>query len=187
MKITEKTKMKELARIEPILACSRQELLTEIKRFDVPTKVAGIEVIDASLIGLEDMLDIWNVKTEQDVLNLTAKCFLGLEPKDIPNLPLIDFLRLSIHLQDTATKAAELFRSLKREPKDGRVAAILEDFQTSDFGIIDRFCQRPPYYDHEYACKIAWTIVYGCFAEDTKKYDIEEKMEEIREEDLKHR
>jgi len=179
MRITEKTKVKELQKLGWLLSISNDNFIDQIKAFEVPTKVSGINVLDSNEISLESMLHTWNCDNDETLIKLTAKVFLGIEnEKEIQNLPLIDFVRLTIHLKDTATQAAELFKDLKRYSKDPRIKAVMMRFSGTDFGIIDRFALRMGGISHDQASETPWSIVYASFREDTTKADIEEAINE---------
>jgi len=170
MIITEKHKVKDLAQINVVLECSNVNLLDEVRKFEIP------QANSPNDISMEDMIYIWAIKTQDDLFKLTAKCLLDKE--EYMDEPLIDFLRLTLVITDTAKLAADMFATLKREPNDPDVKAISEMFSSSDFAIIDRFVKRSPVYTHEEAAKVSWLIYYECFKSDTQDYDMQEMINE---------
>lgn len=178
MKITEKNKVKDLVKLGWIVQCSNYDFIGQIKAFDIPTSLNGIDVLPIEKISLENMLKMWDCNDDTTLLKLTASVFLGINDDKFNELPLIDFLRLTIHLKDTAILAAEQFQSLKRESKNPKIKAIMAGFSGTEFGIIDRFCLRMGMNDHDKAAETPWSIVFMCFREDTMKSDIEEAINE---------
>jgi len=181
MKITAKHKMKDLPVIMHIVNNSKVDLMTEIMRFDVPKKINGCEVIDFQSISINDMLSIWDIKDQKDLIELTANIFLGLEPESIPELPLIDFLRLTKHTEEKGAYAAKLFQSLHREPKDKRISNILAKYKGSKFDIISRFCEQFPAYTLEQAKEREWVKIYLAFEAKTKRNDIQTEINELQQ------
>ena len=68
MKITSKHKMKDLKRMMFILTNSDDNLLDKIKAYDVPTEINGIKVKPYKDISIDNMLDIWDIKTTEQVV-----------------------------------------------------------------------------------------------------------------------
>ena len=126
-------------------------------------------------------MNIWDIKDQNTLTKLTAKIFLNIEEEKIPNLPLIDFLRLTLFVEEKSLFAANLFKKLQRESKDAKIRAILENYRGSEFGIIARFCKLYPAYTLEQAADLSWVKVYNAFEEDTKINDINEAIAEVRQ------
>lgn len=173
MKITSKHKMKDFPRLEFIIKNSDTDFLGKVKEYDVPTELNGIKVKEYTDISIDNMLDIWDISSEKSLYKMTVEAFLELEEKDIPELPLIDFIRLTQYTEEVSLTVGNLFKALHREPEDIRVADILSRHKGEQFDIIARFCTMFPAYTLEQAKDISWTIIYLSFKNKTTEYDIE--------------
>ena len=180
MKITSKHKMSDLPKVLFIEKYSEIKLMEEIKKFDVPKEIKGIQVKDNQDISIGDMLEIWDITDQNTLFELTARVFLDLKLDKIPRLPLIDFLRLAEYTNETSLMAANLFKSLSRDPKDVRIKDILMKYKGSAFGIIARFCTQFPVYTLEEAKKLSWVKIYLAFEEKTKENDIQLEISELK-------
>lgn len=177
MIFNEKSTVSDLRRFKAVLDVSSTNILEQVKAYDTPTRIGEYDVIDANDIGMQNMIMLWNVKTEEDLFKFTTEALIG-EKIDYELLPLIDFLRLTILASETAKLAAEMFSTLKRVPEDNDIREISEMFDSSDFAIIDRFVKRTPIYTHEEASKVSWLIYYECFKSDTQDYDMQVMINE---------
>lgn len=186
MKLTEQNKMSDFKKLGHIIGLDKA-FLEKIKSFSVTDKICDIYIKKNVQISIQHILQAWNLKGNEQLLGLTARSF-GLDENNIDEYPLIDFIRLTIELQETASKAAELFMSLKREPKDKEIAGVLEKFTTaSDLSIIDRFVTRcKGAYTHDTASDISWVVVYEAFKLDTIEYDKQIATNEIMEKRAKN-
>lgn len=180
MKITSKHKMKDLKRMMFILTNSDDNLLDKIKAYDVPTEINGIKVKPYKDISIDNMLDIWDIKTTEQLYKMTAEAFLDLDEKEIPELPLIDFIRLTQYTEEIAILVAELFKKLHREPEDIRIVDILSKYKSNQFGIVARFCSMFPAYTLEQASQLPWTVIYLAFENKTIEYDIELEKSKLK-------
>lgn len=183
MKITHKTKFKELNKISYILSCSSRSLIEEVKRFDVPKEIKGILVRDFSTVEIGELLELWDVKDGKMLTELTAKIFLKQEKegeiidfdlKKLPNLPLIDFVRLQIHCEERVTYAANLFKSLQRKSENAQIQAIYDSISGDAYDMMSKYCELPwVKLDIKEAKKQSWVDVYMAFKRVTKDYDRE--------------
>ena len=185
MRITNKNRMRDLSRIG-VLVNLDPEFINNVKEQTMPSMIGKVKIKHRNEIELQYLIQTWDLSDNEKLLKLTAKAY-GLDPDFINNYPLIDFLRLTIDLQEVAEESAKLFISLKREPKDKEIAGVLEGFSTTgNLGIIDRFVTRSNgAYTHETAAKTAWIIVYNAFMNDTIEYDKQTAINEIMEERMK--
>ena len=172
--------MKDLKRMMFILNNSDDNLLDKIKAFDVPTEINGIKVKPYKDISIDNMLDIWDIKTTEQLYKMTAEAFLELDEKEIPKLPLIDFIRLTQYTEEIAILVAELFKKLHREPEDIRIVDILSKYKSNQFGIVARFCNMFPAYTLEQASQLSWTVIYLAFENKTIEYDIELEKSKLK-------
>ena len=181
--------MKDLAKMSFILSHSSQDLMEEVRVFNVPTNINKIPVRRFECVEMGELLDLWDVKNQEQLIVKTAKTLLKQELetkniefdiKKIPNLPLIDFLRLTLHCEERFTYAASLFKSLQRTSDDPKVQAILDDYKGSEYGIIARYCKLfPGKYTIQEAKKVSWVDVYLAFEEETKNNDIQLRISKI--------
>lgn len=193
MKITSKHKMKDLAKMSFILSHSSQDLMEEVRVFDIPTHINKIPVRRFECVEMGELLELWDIKDNNELITKTASVFLKQEIetkkglkiidfdiKKIPNLPLIDFLRLTLYCEERFTYAAKLFKSLQRQSDDPKVQAILDDYKGSEYGIIARYCKIfPGKYTIQEAKKVSWVDVYLAFDEETKQNDIQLRISKI--------
>lgn len=186
MNITEKHTMQDFYRLGTLINLDK-EFIHKVNMQSMPTTIAGIKLKHRNEIELQYLIQTWDLKDNDKLLKLTAKAY-GLNHEVINSYPLIDFLRLTIDLQEVAEESAKMFISLKREPKDKEIAGVLEGFSASgNLGIIDRFVTRSNgAYTHEMAAKTAWIIVYTAFLNDTIEYDKQIAINEIMEERAKN-
>ena len=189
MKITSKHKMKDLAKMSFILSHSSQDLMEEIRVFNVPTHINKIPIRRFETVEMGELLELWDVKNQEQLIIKTAKILLKQEletkvidfdTKEIPNLPLIDFLGLTLHCEERFTYAAKLFKSLQRTSDDPKIQEILDDYKGSEYGIIARYCKLfPGKYTIQEAKKVSWVDVYLAFEEETKQNDIQLRISKI--------
>jgi hypothetical protein len=186
MKITEKHTMLDFKKKGCVLGLDAS-FLEKVKQFDPPKHIDKVEIKNYANISIQHILQTWNLKDNDKLLSLTARSF-GINESKIDKYPMIDFIRLTILLQDTASKAAELFISLKRESDDKELSGVLERFNTnSDVSIIDRFVTRcKGAYTHDSAADTSWYIVYEAFKADTLEYDRQMATNKILEKRAKN-
>jgi len=172
--------MKEFPRLNFIIKNSDDDFLAKVKAFDVPKELNEINVKEYTDISIDDMLDIWDVSTEQGLYKMTAKAFLNLPETEIPELPLIDFIRLTQYTEEVSLSVGNLFKSLHREPEDIRISDILKNHPGDHFDIIARFCELFPSYTLEQAKDLSWVIIYKSFKKKTVEYDIELEKSKLK-------
>jgi hypothetical protein len=205
MKLTSKHKVKDLPKFTFLLEHSDTDLMKEVAKFDLPMKIGKedskfrtlhkwickkikskkvfekriFEVKDFQSISIGEMMEIWDISNNEQLVEVSARIFLGVtDQKKISNLPLIDFLRLMIHLEKVSKMAANEFKKLNRENKDPKLRNILSKYKGSDFGMIARFCKLFPIYTLEQAKNISWVICFKAFEEETKSNDIQTEINE---------
>ena len=179
MKITNKNTVKDLKKFAFLLDHSDTQLMDEVKKFELPEKVGKYPVKDYNEISISDMLLLWDIQYNEQLIKLAGHIFLGVtDIKKLYHLPLIDFLRLNVHLEQVSKMAANKFKELERQNNDPKIRKILAKYKGSDFGIIARFCKLFPIYTLEEAKNISWVIVYKAFEEETKSNDIQTEIQE---------
>ncbi|MFZ4798268.1 MAG: hypothetical protein ACOYMA_12300 [Bacteroidia bacterium] len=158
-----------------------KDFIEKVKAYEPPKFIGKVKIKGKMEISIQHILMSWNIKEDSQLLPITAKAY-GLNPDKIDKYPLIDFIRLTIELQEISEKAAKMFMELKRENKDSELQSVLEGFSTSDLGLIDRFVKRcGGAYTHDTASDVSWYIVYTAFKEDTDEYDKQLAISEIME------
>jgi hypothetical protein len=177
MTITGKTKMKDYDRIKPILRLAL-DFEAKVRTFAVPKRIGKVEIKVNRQIQIQHLMQLWNVKEEQQLFELTAKAY-GLNVSKINEYPLIDFLRLVYDAKDAVDESVKLFETLKRTNKNEKIQAILDKYKSSPLGMLDRFVLRSNgAYNHDQAAECSWYIVYEAFNMDTQKYDIDLEINE---------
>jgi hypothetical protein len=138
-------------------------------------------------IQMQHILMAWNIKTENDLLNVTAKCF-GLDSEKVDGYPLIDFLRLTFAAEDIALKAAEMFKKLKRETKDAEMKEILSKFTTNNPTAIfvELMKASNGAYTQEQAAELPWKLAYDIIEAQTIEYDKQNAISELQEKRMKN-
>lgn len=159
----------------------------KIKAFDAPKVVAGLKMRSAMEIQLQHILMAWNIKDEQGLFRATAKAF-GLDADNVLTYPLIDFIRLTLQLNDAAVKAAEMFKKLKRENKDSKIKEILSKFTTDNPTAIfvEIMKASKGAYTQEQAAELPWKLAYDIIEAQTIEYDKQEAISELQEERMKN-
>lgn len=142
MRITDKAKMRDLEIMHSIAKLAGTNILDEIRKFTVPTKIGRYTVKSPDKLSIIQMMMLWDMKTGEQLSEYTAAFFLGLPKAKIKSLPLIDFVRLTLYAKQVADEAKEKFESIKIKNKDSRIQMILENAQSPAISIIDRFASR---------------------------------------------
>lgn len=142
MRITERAKMRDLEIMHSITQLAGKNLIDEIRKFGVPTKVGRYNVQKSDKLTIVQMMMLWDMKSGDQLSEYTAAFFLGVPKKTISSLPLIDFVRLTLYAKEVADEAKEKFESIKIHHKDSRVQMIIENSQSPAISIIDRFAER---------------------------------------------
>ena len=194
MKLTSKHKYGDLPKFAPIINVSDIDLLEEILKL-YPYKqnehgtniiespfieVGGYKVANGFEMSFENLVDFWQPKDEAQLIKHTAKVYLGIEKeKQINKLPLFEFLRLVIYAKDMAILAAEQFKQLKRQYSTEEIAAGIEEMESDDFDVVDRFCVRNGIVDRNEGYKTSWTIIFRCFKIDFQNKRFQEKYADV--------
>lgn len=170
--------MADFKKYNTIIALDK-EFMSKIKAITKPAKIKKVKLKTKMEISIQHILMSWNIKTDEQVLPITAKAY-GLDVEKIDEYPMIDFMQLVAELQDVSEQAGKMFMALKRENKDSEIQSVLEGFTTTDLALIDRFVLRSNgAYTHDTASDVSWFIVYTAFKADTDKYDSELAISEI--------
>ena len=138
------------------------------------------DIKDFNEISIEDMIIVWDVSDNEQLVILTARIFLEIEDeKKISKLPLIDFLRLTSHLETISKLVANEFKKISRESEDPKIRNILSKYKGSAFDMLDRFCRLYPAYKIEEVKKMDWNTVLQAFISETKHNDIQTEINEL--------
>ena len=90
MILTEKDKFEKLYHIQAVLKCSDTVLLDEVlKRYPKDENITvrpfetidGIEIKKGTHITFEELLEFWEAKTDEELINATAKTYFGITDK----------------------------------------------------------------------------------------------------------
>jgi hypothetical protein len=186
MNLTEKSTMADYIELQAVISLDTA-FSDKIKAFSVPKTVAGLKIRSAMEIQLQHILLAWNIKDEQGLLKVTAKAY-GLDSDKIMEYPLIDFIRLTFELNDTAVKAAEMFKKLKRENKDSKIKEILSKFTTENPTAIfvEIMKASAGAYTQEMAAQLSWKLAYDIIEAQTIEYDKQNAINELQEERMKN-
>lgn len=186
MNITHKHTIADYRNLKFILSYDKA-FTDKIKQF-APVKVLrGVKICNPMEIQLQHILMAWNVKSEDDLFNITAKCF-GLDAEKIDKYPMIDFLRLSLVVDETAFQAGEMFKKLKRETKDSEMKEILSKFTTNNATAIFVEIMKASNgaYTQEAAASLSWKLAYDIIEAQTIEYDKQNAMHELQEKRMKN-
>ena len=191
MILTEKDKFEKLYHIQAVLKCSDTVLLDEVLKLypkdeNITVRpfetIDGIEIKKGTHITFEELLEFWDAKTDEDLVNATAKTYFGItDKKEINRLPLFKFLRMMEYGKDIAVFAAEQFKTIKRQYTDEEIAAGIEEIKSDHFSIIDGFCLRNGIVDREYGYQTQWLVIFRCFEEDFKRDSFSRRYSEVIE------
>ena len=194
MKLTSKHKYGNLVKFAPLLAVSDVDILEEIlKLYPYKKNNEGADVIESPFVevggykvkngfdlSFEDLVEFWQPKDETALVKHVAKSYLEIESdKQIMKLPLFEFLRLVIYAKDMAILAADQFKSLKRQYSTEEIAAGIEEMESDDFDVVDRFCIRNGIVDRDEGYRTAWPIIFRCFKIDFQNNRFQEKYSEV--------
>jgi len=184
MKITEEHLMRDLAGLECILKHDNR-FMDKIAEQSLPELIGDEKVRHSAEIPLQYIIVSWDTKDNGEWMKLTAKSF-GLKG-DVNNYPLIDFLRLSVELGRESEKAANAFKTLKREIKDERLRKAMEGIQTSPRAIFVEIMQLSGgAYTQDMAADLSWVMAFDILQKAVGEYDRQQIQTEIMEEDMKH-
>lgn len=185
MIITKKHKMKDLAALGVVIKCD-SNFMTKVAGVTCPTEIDGIKLKLGGEIKLQYIIQCWDVIDDENLKRITANgC--GLNDADIDKYPLIDFLRLTLHFQEEAEKAAKMFMALSRKPKDERLAKMLENIKTSKRAIFTEIMMSSNgAYTQEQAADLPWVLAYDIIEKNVIEYDKQVAQSELMEEDAKN-
>ena len=190
MKITSKDTMRKLENYSFIINNSKDDLIVKINEFEVPKKIIFIPVAHKYSICLGDLMDIWDVSDNNELMDLTVKVFLkdtlwkrflyALFVGSVKRLPLIDFMRLITYTNEISIESANMFKSLHREPESPKEKAIYLQHKAGRMDMIDRFIARYPAYTIEQVLKLSWLTVYYAFESETNTNDTRIKLAKLQ-------
>lgn len=190
MIIKSKTKMKDVTRAAYLSKYSQTKFIDEIKKFEVPKRLSLIKVTNIQSISMSDMFQIWDVKDNNKLMELTKRIFIcnkwykkllyKIIYRNENNLPLIDFTRLIIQTEEIGTTAAKLFSNLKVISTDERVDAILKKYKGDKMDMIARFCRMFPAYTVKTAMQVSWYDIYLAFKTETKDNNIQIEISKLK-------
>ena len=184
MKITEKHRIRDLARLGFILKHDAK-FMEKIGEQGLPEIIFNEKVRHPAEIPLQYIIISWDTKDDSQWLNVTGKAF-GLKG-DINNYPMIDFLRLSVELSRESEKAANAFKTLKREIKDERLRKAIEGMQTSPRAIFVEIMQLSNgAYTQDAAADLGWVAAFDILQKAVNEYDRQLAQTQIMEEDMKN-
>ena len=190
MIITGKTKMRDLQRANVLIKYSDIDLAAQVRKYKVEKQIAGMKVADIYSLSMGDVIDIWNIQNETDLLNTTKHVFLlnsklnrfiyRIFVRKDENLPLIDFSRLLIHTQETGEFIAAKFAEIKPIYSDDRIKDIVAKYKSTADEMILRFCKLYPAYNFKTARNLCWYDIYMAFANDTKNQNIQVEYSRLK-------
>ena len=189
MIITSRTKMYVFKRLQAILNASDTNILDEVKKFDIPKQIGFIKVTDINDIPIGKMFEIWEVKTNEELINKTIDVFLKntlwkkilfkLNFFNEKYLPLIDFMRLVIYTNEVSELVANYFNSCKVLTVDKRYEAIYNKYKGEYIDVIINFCKIFPSYTIEQAMKVSWVDIYQTVKANTKDINIQIEISQL--------
>ena len=189
MIITSRTKMYVFKRLQAILNASDTNILDEVKKFDIPKQIGFIKVTDINDIPIGKMFEIWEVKTNEELINKTIDVFLKntlwkkilfkLNFFNEKYLPLIDFMRLVLYTNEVSELVANYFKSCKVLTVDKRYEAIYNKYKGEYIDVIINFCKIFPSYTIEQAMKVSWVDIYQTVKANTKDINIQIEISQL--------
>ena len=189
MIITSRTKMYVFKRLQAVLNASDTNILDEVKKFDIPKQIGFIKVTDINDIPIEKMFEIWEVKTNEELINKTIDVFLKntlwkkilfkLNFFNEKYLPLIDFMRLVLYTNEVSELVANYFKSCKVLTVDKRYEAIYNKYKGEYIDVIINFCKIFPSYTIEQAMKVSWVDIYQTVKANTKDINIQIEISQL--------
>lgn len=195
--ITAKTKMRELGEVTLLTTLNNENVMDMVRKFSIPDRIGYIKATHNNKISIGQIMDIWDIRTDRALIETTLKLFLkndrykrlvfALCYRKVERLPMIDFLLLVANTEDLGTKTAQLFETLKREPKDERKKAIYAKYKGNKFDFIKRFCDIAPAYTYDEAYNVPWPTVFMAFQAKVQQDDIEMELSELQNNDLKNK
>lgn len=192
MRITSKTRMYVYKRLQTLLNVSDVNIQDEIKKYDVPKQIGFIKVTDINDIPIGKMFEIWELKTNEELISKTIEVFLKntlwkkilfkLNFFNEKYLPLIDFMRLVIYTNEVSELVATYFKSCKVITVDKRYEAIYEKYKGEYIDVIINFCKIFPSYTIEQALKVSWVDIYQTVKANTKDINIQIEISQLKTE-----
>lgn len=185
MKITSKHKMKDLATLGVVVKHD-SNFMSKVAEFECPDTIDDVKLKLGGNIPLQYIVMCWDIKSDEELKQHCANgC--GLNAEKIDEYPLIDFLRLTLHFQEEAEKAAKMFMSLAREPKNEKLKGILSEFKTSKRAIFaEIMVTSGGAYTQEMAADLPWILAYDIIERNTIEYDKQMAIAQMQEEEMNH-
>ena len=185
MIITGKHKMSHFLLYEPILTLDKA-FMDKVRAYGVPKAIDGVTIKNMAEIQLQHLILAWNVKTKLDLYTVTCKAY-ELNVERIDKFGMIDFLRLTLSIEDLTTKAFEMFKTLKRESKDAAIKDILAKFERSNPRaiLVEIMTASNGAYTQTQAGELPWIMAYDILEQQTLQYDKEMAISELQEKRMK--
>jgi len=197
MIIRKNTRMSSLPLVSILQKVWDKDLMEMIGTFDVPERIKFIRVTPKNKIPIKDIFKMWDIQDDESLVSTTIDIFLknnklkkflywafiGKEK----GLPMIDFLRLCSHTEQTSKYIGGLFDALKREPEDENQKAIFAKYNGSKFDFIQRFCSIAPAYTYDQAYELPWPTIYMAFRSKAMADDIDKELAELEMSKIKNK
>jgi hypothetical protein len=176
-------------RLQTLLNVSDINIQDEIKKYDVPKQIGFIKVTDINDIPIGKMFEIWELKTNEELISKTIDVFLKntfckkilfkLNFFNEKYLPLIDFMRLVLYTNEVSELVANYFKSCKVLTVDKRYEAIYNKYKGEYIDVIINFCKIFPSYTIEQAMKVSWVDIYQTVKANTKDINIQIEISQL--------
>lgn len=121
MIINSKHTLSDMPKILPLLAVSKQDLLKECSKFEMPKTIQGVEPMALSKITILQQSWIWDIKDTTELLLAYCEIYFGITKKQsnwLAKCPLIDFYRFAYEVQKQSIKYAEELGNIQVELTD---------------------------------------------------------------------
>lgn len=154
MKITEKTKLKDMNKIYPLIKLWDKDLITECAAFKVPEKINGIKPLIFSKVPFSHLAALWDIKDSDKLMSAIVEIFFYSQTnkkKDVDQWVekflnkalLIDFYNFANSVIKWAESEAKYYGSLKVELSDNeKKAGYGKPDKNSIRKMIDTFAKR---------------------------------------------
>ena len=195
MKITAKTKLKEMIFIAPLIDLADMDIVKECAKFERPEKIRGLKPVEFYDISFNNLAWLWDIKDSNEFILAIAEIFFFPKTnkwfqdfKDaekwakqwILNVPLIDFYNYCNYIKEQAEKAAQEFAAMKLNlSEEEKQAGYGATDPESIMKMIDSFAKRQHISSLEEAGNYSWSVYRFVFKVDIDEANRQRKYNEI--------
>lgn len=192
MKITEKTKVREMAEMKHYIDLAKIDIMKECTKFAPVNSLRGIKAVPFYDIQFNQLAWLWDISDAKQMAEAIIEVFIwpnrsflqrlkyrSIE-KFILNCPMIDFYNFCGNMQNQTKKAAQSFSEMRIDLTElERKAGYGQPDPAGVQKMIDTFARRQGIPDHEDSGKRAWSIYLFVFKTDIDEANKQRKYQQL--------